>query len=64
MNDENFQSVAARRIKELRDEFESGQRQLAQLEERAKALRDTLQRIAGAIQVLEEITSGTTAGAD
>ncbi len=42
------------RLKELRAEFESGQRTLAELDARQMELRDTLLRVSGAIQVLEE----------
>ncbi len=43
-----------RRLEELRAEYESGQQMLADLETRQASLRQTLFRIAGAIQVLEE----------
>jgi len=42
------------RLKELRSKFESGQKALADLEHRQAELRNTLLRINGAIQVLEE----------
>lgn len=42
------------RLKELKTEFESGQKMLADLETQAAELRKTLLRITGAIQVLEE----------
>ena len=42
------------RLKELKAEFESGQKALADLENRQANLRDSLLRISGAIQVLEE----------
>jgi len=42
------------RLKELRTEFESGQKTLAELETKQMNLRNTLLRISGAIQVLEE----------
>ncbi len=42
------------RLKELREEFESGQRALAELEAQQMNIRNTLLRISGAIQVLEE----------
>ncbi len=42
------------RLKELRSEFESGQKTLADLEVKQMNLRNTLLRISGAIQVLEE----------
>jgi len=43
------------RLAELRTEFETGQRMLAELEEKWEKLRESMLRIAGAIQVLEEI---------
>jgi len=43
-----------RRLDELKEEFESGQKMLAEAEARAEALRQSLLRISGAIQVLEE----------
>lgn len=42
------------RLKELKTEFDSGQKLLADLEARAGNLRNSLLRISGAIQVLEE----------
>jgi len=42
------------RLTELRAEYESGQRALAELEQKQATLRDTVLRISGAIQVLEE----------
>ena len=42
------------RLKELRAEYASGQKALAELENKQAALRSTLQRISSAIQVLEE----------
>jgi hypothetical protein len=42
------------RLAALRDEFESGQKMLADLDQRAAVLRETMLRISGAIQVLEE----------
>jgi predicted nuclease with TOPRIM domain len=42
------------RMKQLRAEFESGQQRLASLEQECQSLRQTLLRISGAIQVLEE----------
>jgi prefoldin subunit 5 len=43
------------RLAELRTEFEAGQRMLAELEEKRERLRESMLRIAGAIQVLEEM---------
>ena len=42
------------RLNALKAEYEAGQQQLRALEERGAALRETLLRISGAIQVLEE----------
>lgn len=42
------------RLNELRSEFESGQKALADLEHQQANLRSSLLRISGAIQVLEE----------
>ena len=43
-----------KRLKELQTEFESGQNALNELETKKQNLRETLLRISGAIQVLEE----------
>lgn len=43
-----------KRVEQLREEFENGEKMLADLERRQASLRETLMRIAGAIQVLEE----------
>lgn len=45
------------RLQELRIEFESGQKMLADLESKQANLRDTMLRISGAIQVLEELST-------
>jgi septal ring factor EnvC (AmiA/AmiB activator) len=50
-----------KRLDQLRQEFASGQNQLAELDQKRAGLRDTLLRISGAIQVLEE-TLGEEAG--
>lgn len=42
------------RLQELKSEFEAGQKRLAELESQQANLRQTLLRISGAIQVLEE----------
>ncbi len=52
----------AKRLEELRAEFEAGEKMLADLEGKRERLRESLLRIAGAIQVLEELAgreSGT-----
>jgi hypothetical protein len=43
------------RLEELRDQFESGQKMMNDLENQQMNLRNTLLRISGAIQVLEEL---------
>jgi predicted nuclease with TOPRIM domain len=43
-----------KRLTQLKAEFESGQRVMAELEAKQANLRDTLLRISGAIQILEE----------
>ncbi len=43
-----------KRLAQLKAEFESGQRVMAELETKQANLRDTLLRISGAIQILEE----------
>ena len=43
-----------RRLDDLKGQFEKGRARLGQLEAEAGELRQTLTRIAGAIQVLEE----------
>ena len=42
------------RLLELREEFSNGQQKLAELEESRNRVHETLLRISGAIQVLEE----------
>ncbi len=43
------------RLQQLKAEFESGQKMLADLEAQKEQLRQTLLRISGAAQVLEEL---------
>ena len=43
-----------RRLDDLKTEYEAGQKMLADLEVKEATLRETLLRIAGAVQVLEE----------
>lgn len=43
-----------KRLAELKAEFESGQKTMVDLETKKANLRDTLLRISGAIQILEE----------
>lgn len=46
-----------KRISELKADFEAGQTRLASLDREAAQLRETLLRISGAVQVLEETLS-------
>jgi hypothetical protein len=48
------------RLADLRREYELGQRRLQELLEQEVAIRETLLRISGAIQVLEELTGRAT----
>ncbi len=52
---------AERRVGELKAELQKGQQVLAELEARQAELRQTLLRISGAIQVLEELLAGNAA---
>ena len=45
------------RLRTLEDEYRKGQQMLSELEHRRGELRDTLLRIAGAIQVLRELSA-------
>ncbi|TRU66067.1 MAG: hypothetical protein EWV55_09665 [Microcystis viridis Mv_BB_P_19951000_S69] len=47
------------RIEQLKAEYESGQKMLADLEIQESNLRTTMLRISGAIQVLEELLAKT-----
>ena len=51
------------RLDELKQEFETGQQRLADLDNQAGQLRQTLLRISGAIQVLEEMLAAEEGGA-
>ena len=46
---------AEQRLRELQQEFESGQQMLADLQEKEAKLQQTLLRISGAMQVLQEL---------
>ena len=43
------------RLQQLKQEFERGQKQLEILDHKRRDLRDTLLRISGAMQVVEEL---------
>ncbi|HEY3418998.1 MAG TPA: hypothetical protein VGK23_00405 [Methanomassiliicoccales archaeon] len=47
-----------KRLDELKAEYESGQRALAELEAKEAEMRSSLSRICGSIQVLEEQLGG------
>ena len=51
------------RLNELRTEYETGQQMLAELEAKRANLQQTLLRISGAIQVLEELLAQSTPAA-
>ena len=53
-----------KRLTELKAEFASGQKAMTELETKQANLRDTLLRISGAIQILEEEISKTDAEQD
>jgi predicted nuclease with TOPRIM domain len=50
------------RLEALKAEFETGEKRLAELENQASMLRQTLLRISGAIQVLDEELSNAASG--
>jgi len=50
------------RLTLLQKEFQTGQTRLREVETQQAILRDTLLRISGAIQVLEELLAGNGAG--
>lgn len=45
------------KLQELREEYAKGEQQLVQLDQRRRELQETMLRISGAIQVLEELAS-------
>jgi hypothetical protein len=50
------------RLDELKKEFEKGQLRLRELEIQQFSMRETLLRISGAIQILEELLTEHTSG--
>ncbi len=58
-----MQEQLQQRLTQLRGEFESGQRLLAELETRQLGVRQSLLRISGAIQVLEELLESAESSA-
>ena len=53
-----MQTELEHRLEELKKEFETGQVRLRDLERQEAHLRETMLRISGAIQVLEELLAG------
>jgi hypothetical protein len=53
-----------KRLAELREQLEIGQQQLTVLDHQRAELRDTLLRIGGAVQVLEELLAEGERGAE
>ena len=53
-----------KRMAELRKEYESGQKVLGELEAKQAQVKETLLRISGAIQVLEEMLQDTARVSD
>ena len=49
-----MQQQLTQRLQQLKSEYEAGDKMLAELEQKQRGLRETLLRISGAIQVLEE----------
>ena len=52
------------RLTQLKAEFEAGQKMLADLEAKQASVRETMLRISGAIQVLEELLAEPQRGAE
>jgi prefoldin subunit 5 len=51
-----------KRLDELKKEFDEGQKMLAELDARREQVKQTLLRISGAIQVLEELQEQQACG--
>jgi predicted nuclease with TOPRIM domain len=49
------EAMITSRLRELEANYQAGEQQLRQLEDKKQELQRTLQRIAGAIQVLKEL---------
>jgi prefoldin subunit 5 len=56
-----MQKTIEERLNQLREEYQAGQQKLMELDSQRNAVRDTLLRISGAIQALEEMM-GTDTG--
>lgn len=59
-----MQDQIAARLEELKQDYARGQARLQELDMQQAALRETLLRIAGAIQVLEELAPAPQPAAD
>lgn len=57
-----MREAVEKRLAELRAEYENGTKQLADLEQRSRDLREVLLRISGGIQVLSELEAGAEEG--
>ena len=57
-----MQDQITSRLEELKQEYSRGQTRLQELEIQMAALRETMLRISGAIQVLEELSAGGDEG--
>ncbi len=52
-----MKELIAKRLAELKEEFEAGQKMLAELDEKRGRLKESVLQIAGAVKVLEELDS-------
>jgi len=50
------------RLQQLKDELQRGQQEMARLDRQRQELRDTMLRISGAIQVIEELLAQQAPG--
>lgn len=62
--EKNLREQLQARLEELKREFETGQARLRELEMQAAQLRETMLRISGAIQVLEETLAAEEGGGE
>jgi len=60
--DEMQEEQIQERLESLKKEFESGQKRLGELEAEQAYVRETMLRISGAIQVLQELTQDSKTG--
>ncbi|GAA3812734.1 hypothetical protein GCM10022226_36790 [Sphaerisporangium flaviroseum] len=59
-----MRELMEKRVEALREELRSGQEMLASLDAKRGDLQQTLLRISGAVQVLEEMLDDPAAGSD